>query len=199
VVRQRRGARCRGVIVRKFKTTPLTAPREWVPLKGEFDRVMPIAGAPDLAALHLYGGLLNLQPVVVYIAPDKKHTVTWLTPSNWEKWRQVRTLAGDVMEPPVRGYCFVRRVDRDKLFPIAATPAPTPHADGRRKPGPQPEGDWPEHVTREVIRRLLAGEKFPSAPAMLQWCLNTLDLELDPRQMQRFLRDLRTQKKFSLK
>src|SRR5262249_51239024 len=46
-------------------------------------------------------------------------------PSNGETWRQLRALAGDVVEPPVTGYPFVRRVDRDKLSPIAATPTVT--------------------------------------------------------------------------
>ena len=53
---------------------------------------------------------------------------------------------------------------------------------------------------REVIRRLRrSGEKLPSAPAMQQWCKDRLGVEPNIRQMQRFLRDLRTQKKFSPK
>jgi hypothetical protein len=62
--------------------------------------------------------------------------VTWLTPSKGELWRQVRALAGDVMGPPLNGYCFVRRVHQDKLYPIAATPTMTaaPQSDDIRPP-----------------------------------------------------------------
>jgi hypothetical protein len=71
--------------------------------------------------------------------------------------------------------------------------------DGRGTPGRQARGNWPEHVTREVIRRLRVGEKFPSAPMMLEWCDKTAGFQPDIRQMQRFLRDLKTPKKFSFK
>ena len=60
----------------------------------------------------------------------------------------------------------------------------------RRKPGPQARGDWPKHVTREVIRRLRAGEKEPTAPEMLQWCEDNWRWQPDIRQMQQLLRDL---------
>jgi len=66
-------------------------------------------------------------------------------------------------------------------------------------PGPQARGDWPKHVTREVIRQLRVSEKFPNAPTMLEWCQNKLGFQPDVRQMQRFLRDLKTPKKFSPK
>jgi hypothetical protein len=66
----------------------------------------------------------------------------------------------------------------------------------RGTPGPRARDDWPEHVTREVIRRLRKGEKFPNAPAMLQWCRNKLGFEPEVRQMQRHLRDLLTPKIF---
>jgi len=60
----------------------------------------------------------------------------------------------------------------------------------RRKPGPQARGDWPKHVTREVIRRLRAGEREPTAPEMLQWCEDNWRWQPDIRQMQQLLRDL---------
>ena len=75
--------------------------------------------------------------------------------------------------------------------PVGAT-GPAFASSDRRKPGPQARGDWPEHATREVIRRLRRGEKFPSAPTMRQWCKDRLGVELSLRQMQRHLRDLRT-------
>jgi hypothetical protein len=67
----------------------------------------------------------------------------------------------------------------------------------RGTPGPQARGDWPDHVTREVIMQLRKGEKFPSAPAMRKWCKDRLGVELSSRQMQRHLRDLKTPKVFS--
>jgi hypothetical protein len=70
-------------------------------------------------------------------------------------------------------------------------------SDGRTPPGPQARGDWPEHVTHEVIRRLHRHEKFPSGPMMRQWCKDQLGVELSLRQIQRHLHDLRTPKKFS--
>jgi hypothetical protein len=132
------------------------------PLKDAFDRIMPrVGGAPDLAALRLDGDLRNrLGFVVVYLAPDKKHMVTWLTPSDSEKWRHVRALAGDVLEPPVNGYPFVRRVDRDKLYPIPATPtmtAATQSDDSRppeRRRGPLTTHDW-HSIDGEIARRCI--------------------------------------------
>jgi hypothetical protein len=50
---------------------------------------------------------------------------------------------------------------------------------------------------REVIGRALReGYKLPKAPEMQEWCKNTLEVEPEIRQMQRFLLDLRTPKKF---
>src|SRR5262249_40561321 len=69
------------------------------------------------------GGPLEL--VVVYIAPDLKYTVTRLTPSDREKWRHVQAIAGDVSLEPPDGYPFVRRVDPDRQYPIAAPPTMT--------------------------------------------------------------------------
>jgi len=45
---------------------------------------------------------------------------------------------------------------------------------------------------REVIRRLLASEKMPKAPAMLQFCEDTLGYQPDIRAMQRLLRELQS-------
>jgi hypothetical protein len=73
------------VIVSELKKTLI--PFLWhegVPLVDEFDRTMARVRAPDLAALWLDGDMRNgrLEAVVVYVAPDKEHTVTWLNPSN---------------------------------------------------------------------------------------------------------------------
>jgi hypothetical protein len=68
--------------------------------------------------------------------------------------------------------------------------------DGRGRPGPQAREDWPQHVTRELIRRWRHHEKFPSAPTMQKWCKDKLGVKLSVRQMQRHLRDLCTPKIF---
>jgi integrase len=73
--------------------------------------------------------------------------------------------------------------------PVGAT-GPAFASSDKRKPGPQARGDWPKHVTREVIRRLRAGEKEPTAPEMLQWCEDKWRWQPDIRQMQQLLRDL---------
>jgi hypothetical protein len=157
--------------MRKVKKNPPTFPwhelaslswHELVPLKDLFARIMPSMGAPDLAALRLYEDQRNerLRSVVVYISSDKKHTVTYLNPSDWEKWRQVRALAGDVMEPPVNGYCFAPRVDVDKQYPIAATPTMTAARQSNdirppeRRRGPVTTHDW-HSIDGEIARRCI--------------------------------------------
>src|SRR5262249_52991399 len=83
--------------------------------------------------------------------------------------------------------------------PVGATgPGLADAPSDRGKPGPRARDDWPEHVTRELIRRWRVGEKFPSAPTMRKWCKDR-GVELSLRQMQRHLRDLKTPKKFSPK
>jgi len=149
--------------MRKLKKTPLSFSSwdELAPLKDAFDRIMPSVRVPDLAALRLDGDLRNrLGLVVMYLAPDKKHLVTWLTPSDREKWRHVRAIAGDVMEPPVNGYPFVRRVDLNKLYPIPATPtmAAAPQSDDirpqERRRGPLLKHDWLA-IAGEIARRCI--------------------------------------------
>jgi hypothetical protein len=143
--------------MRKLKKTPLTFSSwdELAPLKDAFDRIMPSVRVPDLAALRLDGDLRNrLGLVVMYLAPDKKHLMTWLTPSDREKWRHVRAIAGDVMEPPVNGYPFVRRVDLNKLYPILATPtmAAAPQSDDIRSPKPKRQSLLQEMLEASLSR-----------------------------------------------
>jgi hypothetical protein len=89
------------------------------------------------------------------------------------------------LDKPVGSYTWQTDAKQiEKLLPTPANPSP------RRKPGPEPKHDWQTHVTREVIRRLLAGERFPKAPEMLQWCGDKWDWQPDIRQMQRHLKDL---------
>jgi hypothetical protein len=183
------------VIVSKLKKMPLTfSLRECVPLKTVFDRIMPSVGAPDLAALRLDADMRNprLRPVVVYIAADKKHMVTWLNPSDWAKWRHVRALAGDVtLEPPVNGYCLVPCVDCDKCYPIAAPPTTTSKHDAddtrppERRRGPVLKHDWLA-ICGEIARRCINPKtrllEIPKnerklAQDMLGWCQEKYEKE----------------------
>jgi hypothetical protein len=110
----------------------------------------------------------------------------------------------DENAPPfVAGHIFVRRRELDERYP-ATTPSerraddkqPTPPL--RSKPGPRtrtptPETAeaWPLHIARELIRRTLAGRKWPTGSSMLQFCENNWDWQPDIRQMQKLLKFLR--------
>ena len=103
------------------------------------------------------------------------------------RWQgQVR---GVPYEPP-----WIFEFDADEvraLLSRAKLPGPQPTPE-RRKPGPELRHDWREAIMREVIRRLLAGKKMPKAPAMLQFCEDTLGYQPDIRAMQRLLRELQS-------
>jgi len=180
--------------MRKVKTTwpTFSAWQELVSLEEVFDRFMSFARAPNLAAFILKGDLRRngpLRPIVVFLSADKKHMVTHLNPLNCDD--HVQALAGDVMEPPVNGYCFVPRVDVDK-HPIAATPTmtaprqsddtesspPTTPAPEKQKPGIKPFKDWPNRFL---------------APEMVRVAYETPDLLRDRpelvRHVRKFLKD----------
>ena len=134
------------------------------PLKDEYDRILRSVGAPELAARYLYEQMRNggpLELVVVYIAPDLKHTVTWLTPSDPEKWRHVQAIAGDVSLEPPDGYPFVRPVDPDRQYPIAALPTMTaahPSDETRppeRRREPVTKYDRPKRRRQSLLQEML--------------------------------------------
>ena len=104
------------------------------------------------------------------------------------RWqRQVRGV-------PFRPWTWIFEFDADAvraLLSRAKLPGPQPTPE-RRKPGPELRHDWREAIMREVIRRLLASEKMPKAPAMLQFCEDTLGYQPDIRAMQRLLRELQS-------
>ena len=138
------------------------------------------------------------------IAPDGSERCMIFEPAFWEPVELTFAwlVSGYEKQKGERWYFFVRRRELDRLYAVTAAseqataPAAQPaHDDAqptpqRRKPGPPPNYDWQTHVMREVIKRLRAGEKFPTAPAMLQWCEDEWDWQPDIRQMQRLLRDL---------
>jgi hypothetical protein len=91
----------------------------------------------------------------------------------------------------VNGYCFVRRVDRDKLSPIAATPTVTAalQSDDIRPPG-RHRGRPLKHewfaIAGEIARRCIDPKsrvlKLPKserrlAKDMLQWCQDKYNKE----------------------
>ena len=101
---------------------------------------------------------------------------------------------GQVRGVPFRPWTWIFEFDADAvraLLSRAKLPGPQPTPE-RRKPGPELRHDWREATMREVIRRLRASEKMPKAPAMLQFCEDTLGYQPDIRAMQRLLRELRS-------
>ena len=106
----------------------------------------------------------------------------------WDRWvlkpRTDQVLLG-------RWDIYLWGPDIERIWPPEAPPSEqradeAPH----RPPGRQPKHDWPKHIRREVIRRLRAGEREPTAPEMLQWCEDKWGWQPDIRQMQRLLSDL---------
>jgi len=108
---------------------------------------------------------------------------------------QVLTIVAHVdADVPFRARTWIFEFDADEvraLLSRAKLPGPQPTPE-RRKPGPELRHDWREAIMREVIRRLLAGKKMPKAPAMLQFCEDTLGYQPDIRAMQRLLRELQS-------
>jgi hypothetical protein len=172
--------------MRKVKTTwpTFAAWQELVSLEEVFDRFMLFARAPNLAAFILKGDLRRngpLRPIVVSLSADKKHMVTHLNPLNCDD--HVQALAGDVMEPPVNGYCFVPRVDVEK-HPIAATPTMTaPHQSDEIRPTERRRGPILKHdlfaIAGEIARRCIDPKtrvlRLPKserrlAKDVLEWC-----------------------------
>ena len=84
---------------------------------------------------------------------------------------------------------YVWKPDFDKLWPSAKADRET---SSRRKPGPPPTHDWPLVVAAELIRRAKAGEKDPTAAAMIKYCEKTFPDEFSPglKEMQRLLKKL---------
>jgi len=182
--------------VSKAKTTALTfSLHEWVALKDAFDRIVSFAGGRGLAANYLNQDLRSgrLGSALVQISSDGEKTETVLDPSVWEQWTvRVPPLRVDGLDPNVNRQFFVRRVDLDKLYPIAATPTmtaapqsddtesspPTTPAPEKQKPGIKPFKDWPNRFL---------------APEMVRVAYETPDLLRDRpelvRHVRKFLKD----------
>jgi hypothetical protein len=186
---------------------------EWVPFATAWARAEPIAGPGSHTQNELQRAFRSGQLVaaVQLIAEDGAETWVLLECGCW-RWLQVnhawsisgwRLLPGwwkaeGGPEDRERGrrHVVVHRRELDKHYPAAETvPSESSPSEGRtalphRTPGRQPKHDWPKHMRREVIRRLRAGERDPTAPEMLQWCEDKWGWQPEVRQMQRLLRDL---------
>jgi len=182
-------------------------PHEWATMNEAWLRVYAtLFENIELTQRDLKAHLLAKQLVGAarVIAPDGSERFIIFEPAFWEPVELTFAwlVSGYEKQKGERWYFFVRRRELDRLYAVTAAseqataPAAQPaHDDAqptpqRRKPGPPPNYDWQTHVMREVIKRLRAGEKFPTAPAMLQWCEDEWDWQPDIRQMQRLLRDL---------
>jgi hypothetical protein len=160
---------------------PAFAAAQWIPLSEAFTRARAYLGSHRLAEHdsleHMRSG--RLATVARRIAGDGDELFEAVAPSFFA--RAVLTVrSGDVeiveiaaliagpsgVEAPTdetsgfRAF-FVARSDLDKLYPVAADPAPADAggAPTRLKPGPQPIKDWPTVVARELIRRAYAGRR----------------------------------------
>ena len=84
---------------------------------------------------------------------------------------------------------YVWKPDFDRFWPPAKTDRET---SSRRKPGLPPTHDWPQVVAAELIRRAKAGEKDPTAGAMIKYCEKKFSDEFSPglKEMQVLLKKL---------
>ena len=84
---------------------------------------------------------------------------------------------------------YVWKPDFDRLRPLAKADRET---SSSRKPGPPPTHDWPQVVAAELIRRAKAGEKDPTAGAMIKYCEKKFPDEFSPglKEMQVLLKKL---------
>ena len=87
---------------------------------------------------------------------------------------------------------YVWKPDFDKLWPPAKADRKTTEMSHRRKPGLPPTYEWPLVVAAELIRRAKAGERDPTAVAMIDHCETTFADKFSPglKEMQVLLKKL---------
>jgi hypothetical protein len=106
-------------------------------------------------------------------------------------------------KPPkfVEGHFFVRHRELDQRYPVTTSMRRAddkqPTQPLRGKPGPRTrtptlktKEEWPLHIARELIRMARAGEEWPAASGMLQFCENNWGWQPDIRRMQKLLKFL---------
>jgi hypothetical protein len=180
-------------------------------------QIFGVAGSWELAAIELTkaleSGKVRALDRVTY--KDGKLEEYELLPDFWKAnkisvWRKLRGEAAgerwlDFTNPLLlmgreRGakhHVFFRRAGFDDLWPRASVAGaePTTKPD-RRKPGPRPRRDWPMLVAAELIRRALAGEKFPLdndsklARQLEEWLAAQFDWAPDNSEMRRLIAEL---------
>lgn len=166
----------------KPKTTPLTFyAADWIELTEAFLRIMFFTRRRDLAQVCFDRDLRSGQLGSMKISPDG--TMTLLNPSDW-KQRTVQAPLnpeeGVGVEPSVDGHVYVRRVDLDRHYSIAATPAAQQSDDrpAERRRGPVLKHDW-HTIAGEIARRCIDPETGSVAVpekesalvfAMRKWC-----------------------------
>jgi hypothetical protein len=185
------------------------SPAEWVPLREAYDRVRVAVGGQGIAERDLREHLRTpgtLPSIVRRFAPDGTETCELLDPEYWNdrtpegggnsafQVRMIRPVSNVVVS--VRGYFFVRRQELDKLYPVPGSSMSSRDDDeplpSRAPRGPKPEHDWRREVGREIARIALAGEREPSAPEMLEWCIERWDgWEPDESHMRKLLKQFR--------
>ena len=87
---------------------------------------------------------------------------------------------------------YIWKPDYDRLWPPAKADREKTETSPRRKPGPSPTHEWPLVVAAELIRRAQAGEKDPTAAAMIRYCEKKFSDEFSPglKEMQGLLKKL---------
>jgi hypothetical protein len=139
-----------------------TDPSEREPVSASFWHGLRINAEPDLSLIQILRGLPNQGN-----PPD--------------------------LRTQVQGWAFfVWGPDIDSLWPAPRSVRETREMSSGRKPGPQPKHDWPQVVAAELIRRAKAGEKDPTAGAMIKYCEKKFSDEFSPglKEMQGLLKKL---------
>jgi len=170
-------------------TPPTFSARDWVPLTDAFLQIMSIVRRHDLSRSCINQDLRSgkLKSALVKISPDGGVTMTLLNRSDWEQRTVEAPLnpaEGVRVEPSMDGHVYVRRVDLDKHYSVAATPTMTAthKSDDTRPPerrrGPVLKYEW-FAIAGEIARRCINPKtrvlEVPKnerklAKAMLDWC-----------------------------
>jgi len=123
-----------------------------------------------------------------------------LVPSSFWQDRRILLIDGHLqirgkLHGPGKGVywdLFVWEPDIDTLWP-AERPVQqmTGMSPSGKPPGPKPRGDWQLHVARELYARAKAGEKDPTAPTMIRYCIETIGYAPDDSDMRKLVKSFR--------
>ena len=188
-----------------WRTAKPWVPHEWATKKEAWLRVYAaLSENIELTRRDLKAHLLARRLVVAarVIVPDGSERCIIFKPAFWEPieltFAYMMTGFEKYVSEGEAWHFFVRRRELDQLYPPATTATsgerqgePPPAPPERRPPGPRPSKGWKDFVTRDVIKRLLAGKKFPTAPTMIKACIKELEIDPDDADMRRHLRWLR--------